>query len=110
MRFYDAPPGLRAGLRQSGMVFLLLRNPALLPQRARRASETWPGYCHSSRVAGLEHEGLNSWSLSSRLSGVVITDAGPKQACFRSRGSSGADPSRSYLAAEGNAAKFTDLS
>jgi hypothetical protein len=34
------------------MVFFLC-NPALIPQRAQRASEMWPGYYHSSRVAGL---------------------------------------------------------
>jgi hypothetical protein len=40
------------------MIFFFC-TPALIPQRVQRASETWPGYYHSSRVAGLEHEGFN---------------------------------------------------
>ena len=50
-------------LRQSGMIFFLC-NPALIPQRARRAWETWPGYSQSSRDAGLERGATNSVSVS----------------------------------------------
>jgi hypothetical protein len=72
--FYGAPLALRAGLRQSGMVFFLC-NPALIPQRGARLGNV-PGYYLSS-LPGLKRREVRCvaiggvWMVSGAVAAMV---------------------------------------